>query len=88
MSINSDVPLKATCAVCGKAVASPLEPLPPAGGNQPKLCGGCGKTVCAQHFSNSRKRCVRCTSGRDDWCKTPKLPETPKLPKLPGLPGF
>lgn len=68
-----DSVLDACCKICGK----PLEPLlslpaPPGGGA--KTCEACGSKVCAAHYSNSRKRCVKCTAGQDTWCKIPVPP--------------
>lgn len=73
LGITSDTPLKSTCAVCGEPLGG-LAALPASPGKQSKHCGICGMDVCGKHYSQSRGACVRCTAGKDSWCKTPKIP--------------
>jgi len=67
--------LKNCCSICGKPLESGLIPMPTAPGVAKKHCDGCDSDVCATHYSDSRKRCVRCTAGKDTWCKIPEMPK-------------
>lgn len=69
MSITSNNPIAFTCFVCGKPTGVLAPPLPM--GSAANLCTACNQTVCAKHYSRSRKICVRCAQQTDGWCRTP-----------------
>lgn len=70
-------PLIGTCGVCGAPCDPQLFPVlngKPLQPNKVNKCKTCHKNVCAKCFSNSREICVFCASGKNSWCKTPKMP--------------
>ncbi|HEY9720029.1 MAG TPA: hypothetical protein V6C69_21295 [Trichormus sp.] len=75
-SILPDNPFQSTCCVCGDPVGVLGGILNPLGGG-PSTCKTCGNSVCHKHYSVSKKMCVKCSEGRDSWCKTPTLPPLP-----------
>jgi hypothetical protein len=73
ISPQSGNSLLGTCNVCGKPVHELVAGVPSLPGGSKFACSQCGKEVCAGCYSQSRKQCVRCTTNRDSWCKTPKV---------------
>ena len=69
--VLSDQPLAFTCVVCGMPTST--IPLPVLSAPDANICSSCGQTVCAKHYSRSRKICVRCAKQSDSWCGTPGM---------------
>jgi hypothetical protein len=68
--ILPDNGLKSTCAICGEPIDI-MEKLAGFPLGKPSQCKVCKQPICSKHFSKSRQKCVKCETGRDNWCQTP-----------------
>jgi len=69
-SITDHVPLKFTCAVCGKLLNDLAPGFPDLTGSTCR-CKKCGHPVCAEHYDRKANACHSCSGKKSDWCTTP-----------------